>query len=296
MKPELILDMTEKEYHASSGIGKDKFVTRSMLGLMDKDPPMFKYRYIDNDPFCQIEDSEPMKFGRYVEQYLFGDDLSNWSTRPEKCWSRNKKEWVDWNNGAGRFVSPYCTIPTSVWTAEHPDIIKDEEVQIAEFMKKRFEETALGKFWIEQLPKAQKQAVCRWKDKDTGINCQIRIDAVIPGSLITDLKSSGSPLEKFTTSALAYDYHTQHAMYQDGYAEVVGEVLPFAFAIGEVKGLKRARIRTLPPLMVDHGRLAYKRALKRLEDGDYSPYDANETTPQECELPAYLLYQLEGEQ
>lgn len=293
MKPELILDMPEEDYHASSGLGEGQYVTRSMLGLMSNDPPLFRYTYVDKDPYCQISDSESMKFGRYVEQYLFGEDLSSWTERPQKCWSRNKGEWVDWNNGPGRFTDETCELTTKKWSELHPNIINPDDVSLAEFMKKRFAETALGQFWLKQLTTAQKQAVCRWQDKDTGLPLQIRIDAVIPGSLITDLKSTGSPLEKFTTSADAFAYHTQHAMYQDGYEEVTGNRLPFAFAIGETKGLKRARLRSLPGLMVEKGRSDYKAALQRIKQQDYSAYDAEEQTPAECELPAFLLYRYE---
>jgi len=296
---QIIYDMPEAEYHQSSGVGEGKFITRSMIVDMINDAPSFFQKHIVKHPLMQFDGNDGTRFGNYFESYLLDRDVSQYVVKPTQCWSKSKSAVVDWNLRGSQFVLDASGEPTSVdtktWESMNPNTVDEEQVELAKFMEVRFGETALGKWWVNKIPESKKQVVVRWTDETTGLNLQIRLDNYLEGAFACDLKSTASKLEKFSDTAHRYGYHVQDAMYSDGIELIEGKKIPFLFAVGETADLKRARIVTLHPVQVDYARKAYKTALAKIAAQDYAADGATLTEPEQCELPAYLLYCYENE-
>lgn len=65
-----------------------------------------------------------------------------------------------------------------------------------------------------------------WNDSETGLLCKARLDAVKAGCHLADLKTT-IDLESFAKSFYRYGYYRQAAHYQEGWATLTGEILPF---------------------------------------------------------------------
>lgn len=286
-KPQIIENLSDKDYRNSSGLGDGRYITRSMIGCYIDDPSLFKLRYIDGDPNVWTVQNEGMKFGQYCEDLIVNGDVSKYAIIPD-TYANAKNEVKDWNWNAG-----VC----KAWKKKNRDFITKDKVIEAEFIKKRFADTAMGQYWLKTIPQSRKQLTVRWTDEESGLNCQVRIDNEVQGKYLCDAKTTGKRLEGFSGIADDYYYHIQHAMYQDGYRIATGQLLPFLFAVAETgkKSLQRARILTLHGLQVQAGLLAYKRALMGIKIEDFAAVGATNTEPMECELPAWLLYRYESQ-
>lgn len=65
-----------------------------------------------------------------------------------------------------------------------------------------------------------------WEDIETGLLCKARLDAVKRGTHLADLKTTAE-LATFAKSFHRYGYYRQAAHYQEGWAVLTGEILPF---------------------------------------------------------------------
>jgi hypothetical protein len=87
------------------------------------------------------------------------------------------------------------------------------------------------------LSDAACEVSCWWKDKQTGITCKARLDAVVHRdvALLIDVKTTQDASEDaFTRSIVNFQYHRQADWYEQGYA-IAGnvEVSPMLFAVVE---------------------------------------------------------------
>ncbi len=299
MKPEIIYDMPEQQYHDETGLGEGKFVTRSMIVAYHQDPSSFKLKYIDKEPLMQFTENEGTKFGVYVERYLLDKDVSMYVEKPVDCINA-KGDVAPWNKRQSQYVMDAngnkTGITTIAWEAANEYIIDQEQAQLAVFLEKRFSDTALGQFWINGIDESKKQVAIRWTDEESGLNVQIRIDNWIQGSYACDLKSTGKRLEKFSDAAHDFGYHFQQAMYQDGIEIATGNRDKFLFAVGETTGLRRAAIRQLHSDQVNYAIRSYKKALVGIAAGDFMAVGFDKTEAEMCEIPAYLHYEYNEEQ
>lgn len=267
MKPTILYDLEESEYHATSGTGEGQFLTRSMLVMYHKDPPLFDLTYNQKHPCTEREANDGMRFGCYYEDMLLGGDVNKWAIKPSE-YTNDKGEDKPWNGNA-----KVCR----EWLAEHPYVVSQADVDLAEFLKLRFGETALGKWWLNKAASSKTQVTYRWTDEDTGLPLQTRVDSLLEGVFISDLKSTASSIEQFNGTSRKYGYDWQSHMYTEGHRICTGETLPFLFAIGETGGLKRARVRTLPQEQVALAGINMRLALRGIAKGDYAAKDATET-------------------
>ena len=300
MKPEILYELPEAEYHATSGMGDDQYITRSMLKTYIADKPLFKLRYIDRLPYAQVKQSKAMALGVYIEDALLNGDADKWTTTPAQCWSKNKGELVKWNMQGGQFVVDDEGLPTEQttkqWAVDHPNIVTLEDSQRVDFIRERFNETAMGRYWINNVQKSIKQPTIRWVDEETGLRLQVRLDCLLEGAYISDLKTSSRPIEKFSDVAHEYGYHHQHSMYQDAYEIATGEKLPFFFNVAETTGLERCRCISLHPVQIAHAKKQLREAMKGIAASDFSATDATTQGPVSTkELPPWLHYLYEEE-
>ena len=301
MKPTILYDMPEEQYHAETGIGEGLYCTRSMICDYILDPPSYDLKHNKKDPQMQFEGNEGTKFGNYVESWILDRDVSQYAVKPQTCWSKSKKAIVDWNLRGSQMVLDADGEPTSIdtreWESMNPNTITKDQEDLARFLEIRFNETALGQYWLKKIPEAKKQVVMRWTDKESEIDMQIRLDCYDKGKLASDLKSTGKSLSKWNDSVHDFGYHYQQAIYSDGIVvcENLSEYLPFSFAVGETKKLKRARIKNAHPDAVAFARRTYKSALVGIAAGKFDAHDKLDTIPQSDPLPSYLHYQYNDE-
>lgn len=309
MKPEIIHGMTDEEYHASTGMGEGKYISRSMIGKYIKDPCLFKYTYLDLLPFLQQEENDGMKFGNYVEDYLLNQDTSAWVNKPVDCWNQPKTAKVGsikpWTVRSGNYVLDENNMPTSEttaeWEARQTKFIDPKQVELAEFLKIRFAETKIGAWWLSTIEQSKKQVVVRWQDADTGLPLQIKLDNWLNDykhadfNYISDLKSTASSIEKWNGTAAVYMYDLQHVMYTEGVEVATNTRYPFFNAVGETMGLKRARIKAIHDLQLKSIAKKYRAALHGISKGLFDSEDKEQGRPSINELKAWELYEYESE-
>lgn len=92
-------------------------------------------------------------------------------------------------------------------------------------------DTTLGQL----LAYGESEKTIFWTDDETGIRCKVRVDNLIPGTVIFDLKTCGDcrPDEFVKFQALKLDYDLQAAMYHSGVRAFTGDILPFCFIAAE---------------------------------------------------------------
>lgn len=300
MEPEIIYDLDEATYHQETGFGPNLWVTRSMLKTYIADKPLFKLRYLDKLPYAQVKQSKAMALGVYIEDALLNGAADKWATTPELCWSKNKGEPVKWNMQSGQFVMDADGLPTEQttkqWADEHPNIVTPEDSQRVDFIKERFNETAMGRYWINNVQKSIKQPTIRWQDQESGLRLQVRLDCLLEGAYISDLKTSSRPIEKFSDVAHEYGYHHQHSLYQDAYEIATGARLPFFFNVVETAGLERCRCISLHPVQIAHAKKELRAAMNGIAGEDFAATDATTQGPVAIkELPPWLHYLYEEE-
>lgn len=73
-----------------------------------------------------------------------------------------------------------------------------------------------------------------WTDGSTGVACRGRIDWLVPGVAVVDLKTTrdASP-DSFRKALVTYGYALQSAWYSEGYDIITGGPLPFIFVAVE---------------------------------------------------------------
>jgi hypothetical protein len=114
------------------------------------------------------------------------------------------------------------------------------------------------------LNDAKTQVAIVWDDPETGVRCKARIDAQQPGALI-DLKTTRSAVNRtFSRDIVNFGYHTQAAMYLDGWAALNGgEEIDWNFICVENEPPFCCAVYHLDPEAVMAGRIRYKIALKK---------------------------------
>lgn len=296
MKPQIIHGMPDAQYHAESGMGDSQFITRSMLVDYIRCPSTFRHKHIDKVDMLQFNGNSGTSFGTFYEEFLLDDDIEKYKKIPKHC-ANAKGEVVPWNKRKGQYVIDEDGITeqtTLEWETENPLIMSESDLDLSKFLASRFDETAMGKFWKQNIEQSKKQVTIRWEDEKTGLRLQVRLDNLLEGSYICDLKTSARSIDDFSSTAEKYGYDIQAAMYADAYELATGEKLPFLFAISETTGLMRSLMRILHPLQVEHSRDAYKKAIAGITAQDYESPEAGSTQAIECELKAWQLYKYES--
>jgi len=104
-----------------------------------------------------------------------------------------------------------------------------------------------------------------WRDIETNLLCKARCDAVRRGSHIADLKTTAE-LASFKKSFFNYGYYRQAAHYQEGWATLTGEILPFW--ITAVEKAKPYCVQTAPvaDAAIEFGKQERTRLLEQIAE------------------------------
>jgi len=125
-------------------------------------------------------------------------------------------------------------------------------------------------------PDGQNEVVITWTDRTTGLACKARIDRLILGRMIIDVKTARSATAfGFSRAIAAYGYHLQAAWYSRAVEELTREETPpFGFAVVESSAPFGAACYVLDPADIDAADQQNSRILaqwaKAVETGTYS--------------------------
>lgn len=139
------------------------------------------------------------------------------------------------------------------------------------------------------LQRAQREMSVFWTDEETGVQCRVRFDALLPRYVIFDPKTTTDARpEHFLTQARRLDYDLQAAMYTEAARRFTGEVLPFTFVAIEEDAPHGIWLLEAGQSMIENGWKKFRRALSTYqrcrETGEWPGY-TNAST--KLEFPRY---------
>lgn len=120
-----------------------------------------------------------------------------------------------------------------------------------------------------------------WIDAQTGVTCRARVDWLVPGKALVDVKTvgryGGADPAAFGRQCATLDYPMQAAHYVDGWEAVTGELLPFVHLIVETEPPHFVTVGQLPDHVIEAGRAKMRGALteyaERESAGDWPEFD-----------------------
>lgn len=120
-----------------------------------------------------------------------------------------------------------------------------------------------------------------WRDPETGVTCRARVDWLVPGKALVDVKTvgryGGADPAAFGRQCATLDYPMQAAHYVDGWEAVTGELLPFVHIVVETEEPNFVTVGQLPDHAIEAGRARMRAALIEYADressGDWPEFD-----------------------
>ena len=294
MKPTLYTpdQITEEQYHAETGYGKGKFLTRSMI-CDYRHPLHFKRKHIDKLPHLQTPStSEAFTLGSLAESLIWGDAPGDrFDIAPKELPYGNKTCKFDLGNKTTQqWIADNNKDPSKLVTQAQWDMVQDWVNQL--------ETTAMGQWFMRQIRKgnAQRGLVVRWTDETTGLDLQCMLDFLIQDRIIVDAKTTGGDITDFCRTSRKFGYDVQAAMYYEGFKQVIpGLSRDFLFALMEKNQPNRAVMCKLPLIQTGKAGAEYRDALIGIANEDFLPHGHADTQPFMPEIPAWLLYEVESE-
>lgn len=265
---ESVLSMAEAQYRKAEGISK------SDLDYIAPPRTPAHFKALKDGLMPKVE-SPAMRMGSIIHRAVLEPDTMEgaYSVRPEKLDLRTA-EGREWKTAQGEKEiltaaewSTVIGVRDSVWA--HPyakRILKDAQTEMCLFAE------------------------------DDGIVRKARLDALVGGSAIPDLKTAGSadPME-FERSLGRFRYHVQAAYYID-LCRLIG--IPkdqFLFIVVEKEPPYAVAVYSLDQDAIDLGRMEYKRDLGMVKDclekGVWPSFTTDITV---VSLPEYIRKQVEG--
>lgn len=248
---EIIRNMSMEAYRARPGAH-----ATALWRLVSQSPS--HYRYAEDHP---EPPTEAMLLGtalhvRVLEpeafeaRYLVCDGPVNPKTG--KPFGRETKAWAEWRAGIGG----------------GQEILSEADGERLRAMAERvlYHDTARG---LLELP-AENEMSLFWTDEETGLPCKARLDRVILGRQIADLKSCrNAKRNAFERECAERGYFMQPAFYRDALAREIGPesvpLLPVLIAVEKEPPFEVA-VHRLSQEALDYGREQYQQALRRLAE------------------------------
>ena len=115
------------------------------------------------------------------------------------------------------------------------------------------------------LSRGLKEAVLRWTDAETGLDCKARVDHA--GKCLIDLKSAARiDPRRFASAAISLGYHCQLAFYEDGLRANGIEPADVPHLIVVESSMPHdVLVYRMPPHVIETGRHEYKTLLAKLK-------------------------------
>lgn len=202
MTKNVILGMSNEDYHSSDGISK------SGLDLIAKSPLHYWSKYIDPNREPRVP-TPAMILGTAIHTAVLEPDSFAATYRVAPAVDKRTKD------GKATWEAFVADCEANSLT---PITLADLEVcnSISDVVRKHH--TA-----IELLGEGVPEVSMFWEDPTTGVLCKCRPDWISNGSILVDLKSTvDASSEGFMKSAFNYRYWVQAAWYMDGVALATG--------------------------------------------------------------------------
>lgn len=188
--------MTEQEYRAAGGINK------STLWEMRKSPA--HYKWLLDHP---AEDTPALHFGRALHSAVLTPTAFKRDFRIAPDFDKRTK--------AGR--EAYMA-----WKEGLPDGTEELSIEDARTIREMVKALRHDQGAMKLLKGTRREKPLFWIDKETGLKCKCRIDAISSSAAI-DLKTTTDASGRaFRRDAISYGYHVQAAHYLDGTEAVTG--------------------------------------------------------------------------
>lgn len=253
--------MTEKEYRAAEGINK------STLWEIRRSPA--HYKYLLDHP---LEDTPSLRFGRalhaalltpaaYKREYVASPDF-------DKRTKAGKEAYAEWAS----------KIPSDA------TIITEDEAQEIKDMLKAYRGCPDAK---NLLKKSKRELPIFWKDKNLGLKCKCRVDALTASAVIDIKTTADGCLDSFRRDALKYGYHVQAAHYLDGVEALTGKRLDWYFIAIEKNPPYGIHVMKASPGFIDFGEFERNVLMERLHTCmESNTWDSYQT--EEIDVPEYV--------
>ena len=250
--------MTNTEYHAHPAVSK------SNLDLIHKSPAHF--RWAKDNP----QDPTPaMRLGSLTHMAVLEPDrfASDCVVMPsmDRRTKAGKEAWEQFQ-------------------ADHPShelLTSDEHTRIIQIRDAVYAHPMARKL-LDQIDRVE--ASTFWTDKDTGLECKCRPDAILKNGLMIDLKTTQDAGPGFSRSVAKFRYHVQAAYYGDGMGGM--EENAMVFIAVETTGPNLVACHMVSPDTLMAGRDAYRRNLETylecFQSGNWPGYS---TGINQIELP-----------
>lgn len=263
-----VLSMTEEQYRASEAISK------SDLDWIA--PPKTPAHYKAKKDGLNVQPTTPaMMLGSLIHRaVLEPDTMSDFVTRPAGMDFRSKegKAWRDANVGK------------TVLTHE-------EAVQVKEMVDAVWSHPIAKRIFKDAATE-----VCLFAEDADGMSRKGRLDAMIKGNVVPDLKTAHSAdAMEFERSIGKYRYHVQAAYYIDLCNLLDMDKSEFVYVVVEKEPPYAVAVYSLDQDAIRLGRLEYQRDLaavrKCMESGEWPAFPSEMRV---VGLPEYIRKQVEG--
>jgi len=289
--------LSEADYHAQTGVGEGLWVTRSIVKDYLTDPAGCHLRHVERHPYAQVETTEAMDRGTLFEDLFFGRSLDRYAFSPAECESA-KGEMVPWNYRKGQKVCGEDRTTTE-WRDEHVaagrSVIPAETYERQSWLVERFRLQEYGRkllAWRDN-GRLEQQVTVRWEDPDTGLPCQVRLDFLVRGIFIGDLKSTKVPLHRFVGHAVDRGWDLQESMYSTAWRLASGEDVPYVFAASLAAWPFTPEVAVLPSPIAKSAERRVKKALDGIAAGNWSSDRGGVYEPP---TPSWVFYQVEADE
>lgn len=265
----MIKKMSNKQYHASSGLSK------SMMDKLKISPAHFKY--LQDNP---EEQTEAMLVGSLLHTLVLEPKLfdKEYAVLPvlDRRTSAGKQayaEFVEQNQGK--------------------NIVTQEQLELANTWAKAIKQHVKAKEFLK--PKTGKNEVSIfWTDKETGELCKARPDRIFDDYII-DLKTAvSSQQDAFQRKAYDLGYYRQAAWFMEAFRqEFAKEPKGFIIIAVEKSAPYNVVVYQFDQFAIEIGDKENRQLLNTYHEckelGDWYGYDGPEPTVQSLGLPNYVI-------
>lgn len=232
--------MTEREYRSAEGINK------STLWEMRKSPAHYKYS-LDNPP----EDTPALRFGRALHSAILTPSAFKREVFVSPAINQRTKA------GKEEFAEWLSSVPNDA------TILNPDEMQLLRDMVKAYKGSAEARALLKG---SRREVPLFWKDRELGLPCKCRVDAITPKAIIDIKTTTDASTDAFKRDALKYGYHVQAAHYLEAILAKNGKLLDWYFIVIEKKAPYGVHVLKAEPGFIDYGAFERTRLLEKVKD------------------------------
>jgi len=310
LSAEIITDMPEEEYHASSGYGPDLWITRSQLCCYIESPGGWRLRYKEKHPLAQrAQSSKSMDLGsmldvlitegqeaydsHYVQPASY--DPPPGIITPSGAVSKAKAsieliekacaEGIIWTGVPATLKAAQERLPAGV-------VFRNEAMhELVEFLRDQI----MGHAFAHQIVSRSsgKQTTIRMILRN-GLQIQVRMDlwCQVYG-MAADLKTTAKHPGQFLRACEDYGYAEQAWLYSQAcLAAGLPLTKPFLFLVQQTQFPFETDVKELPEDYVSFAGARIIKAITDIADGYSPPMAIAPTIPH---MPLWLLHKIDGD-